>query len=224
MRNIWINDGGHGGVDTGATYKGVYEKDWNLEASNYITKRMKDLGFLVKQTRSTDVYLDPTTRTNIINRSGARYCLSHHFNAGGGVGVETIHSIKASPKIARKIALAIKDEGQHFRRVFTRTGSTGKDYYYMHRNTAPQTTIIEYGFMDSNTDFNKMQHKEYRVKMYEAVIRVACEIEGIDYIGEANKTNDEKLYRVQVGAFRDKNNAANLQKSLKKLGIDSIIV
>ena len=39
-----------------------------------------------------------------------------------------------------------------------------------------------------------------------------------------NNSNNDKIYRVQVGAYKIKSNAEEMQQKLKKLGIDSIIV
>ena len=39
-----VVDSGHGGSDPGAVSGNLKEKDFNLEAANYMTKRLKELG------------------------------------------------------------------------------------------------------------------------------------------------------------------------------------
>lgn len=222
-----INDAGHGGTDPGAVANGVQEKVWALEASEYVNKRLNELGIKSTQTRSTDEGMTNTERTNRVKNSGAMICLSHHFNAGGGEGVETIHSIHSNPELATKIAHAIRDAGQRFRRVFSRQGSNG-DYYFMHRMTGSvQTIIIEYGFLDNLSDVNKLKSKEYREKLYEAVVKVMCEHYKVAYkpIQATEKQSaTNTLYRVQVGAFGVKENAEKLAKELKTKGYNTYIV
>lgn len=43
-------------------------------------------------------------------------------------------------------------------------------------------------------------------------------------VGESSQNTNDKIYRVQVGAYKIKSNAEEMQQKLKKLGIDSIIV
>lgn len=56
-------------------------------------KRLGEHGINSVCTLSEDVTLDPGPRTQKIKASGAKRGLSHHLNAGGGVGAEFIHSI-----------------------------------------------------------------------------------------------------------------------------------
>lgn len=223
-----INDASHGGSDPGAIGFNQTEKEWTLEASNHVNKRLNELGIQSTQTRTKDVALSSKERTDIVKASKAEICLSHHFNAflGKGEGVETIHSIHTDGAVATKIAYAIRDVGQKFRRVFSRKGTSG-DYYYMHRLTgATKTIIIEYGFIDNATDYAKMKSKAYREKMYEAVVKVMCDYFKVSYkpIQVPKPISEGKLFKVQVGAFGDVKNAERLAKELKGKGYATYIV
>jgi len=212
-----INDAGHGGSDPGASGFGQREKDWALEASQYVNKRLNELGIQSTQTRTTDVGLSASERTNIVKASGAKVCLSHHYNAfmGKGEGVETIYSIYSNAELATKIAHAIKDCGQKFRRVFNRKGSNG-DYYYMHRLTGSvQTIIIEYGFIDNATDYAKMKSLVYREKMYEAVVKAYCVFAGYNYTLKESD-NMSLLRRGDAGS-----DVRALQEKLNDLGYNA---
>lgn len=215
-------DGGHGGLDNGASANGIKEKDWNLEASLYQQKRFKELGVDVSMTRTTDINYESVERTNIVKRSGAKICISNHFNAGGGEGVETIHSIFSNGKLAKMIADEIVKVGQPLRRVFSRKHNSS-DYYYMHRLTGSvETVIVEYGFLDNSRDFKRMNNKSYRLKMYEAVVKAVCGYINVKYVTEKEVKN-ETFYRVITGSFNDKSNADKRVAELKKKGFDSFI-
>lgn len=177
------NDPGHGGTDPGAVAKGNIEKNYTLEAGLYVDKRLKEHGITSDMTRTTDVTLTNAQRTANVRNSGAKYCFSHHFNAGGGSGAEFIHSIFSDGKMANTVADEFRKAGYPLRpkTVFSKPGSNGKDYYYMNRETgAVDTTIIEYDFVDGPQS-EKIKDKNYRIGMYECVVRAVCRVENVAY-------------------------------------------
>lgn len=216
----WINDAGHGGKDPGAVSKGNTEKVYTLEAELYVHKRLKEHGINNDVTRSSDVTLDENPRVNKVKNY--KYCLSHHFNAGGGTGVEFIHSIYSDGKFEAILAEEFKKAGYPVRRIFDRKGASG-DYYYMHRRTGScRTTIIEYDFLDG-ANSEKIKNKKYREGMYECVVKAVCRQEGKTYkpLNPSNtkqKESSKGLYKVQVGAFSVKENAETLEKKLHGAG------
>ena len=228
----WIIDAGHGGTDPGFVANGVKEKDWTLEAALYIQKRLKDLGISAAVTRTKDVTLSENERVNKVKQY--KYCISCHFNAGGGNGLETIHSIYADGKFEHRLVEIAKNEGFPLRPrpVYTRTypGNPKQDYYYMHRRTgACRTTIVEFDFLDG-PNINKLKDKKYRERLYECVVHAICNQEGKPY----KDPNEEKpaapakpkgkvVYKVQIGAFADKKNALELAEKAKKAGFSVYI-
>ncbi|MCC3356877.1 N-acetylmuramoyl-L-alanine amidase [Bacillus sp. REN16] len=179
----WIQDAGHGGSDPGAVANGNTEKVYTLEAALYVDKRLAELGIASDLTRSSDVTLDPGPRTTKVKNY--KKCISHHFNAGGGSGVETIHSIYSDGKFEQMLIEEFKKAGYPVRPrpVYTRKNSAGGDYYYMHRLTgACRTTILEYEFVDGPQS-DKIKDKSYREGMYECVVRAICREEGVSYGG-----------------------------------------
>ena len=83
-----VVDAGHGGVDCGAVSGNLQEKDFNLQAANYMYNRFKELGVPVTITRDTDKTLTRNERQNTRRSFGTNpnvIVLSNHINAGGGV-------------------------------------------------------------------------------------------------------------------------------------------
>jgi N-acetylmuramoyl-L-alanine amidase len=183
MSDEYVQDPGHGGNDPGAVSHGNIEKVYTLEAALYVDKRLSDHGITSGMTRNSDVTLDEGPRVAAVKRSGAKKCLSHHFNAGGGSGLEVIHSIFSNGALAKLIVDEFRKVGYPVRprSTFSRKGSNGKDYYYMHRSTgAVETDIIEYDFVDGPQS-EKIKDKVYREGMYECVVRAVCREEGVKY-------------------------------------------
>ena len=82
-----VVDAGHGGVDSGAVSGNLQEKDFTLQAANYMYNRFKDLGVPVTITRDTDKDLTRVERLNTMRSLGTNpnvIILSNHINAGGG--------------------------------------------------------------------------------------------------------------------------------------------
>ena len=84
-----VVDAGHGGVDSGAVSGNLQEKDFNLQAANYMYNRFKELGVPVTITRDTDKTLSRAERLNTMRNTFGNdpnvIVLSNHINAGGAV-------------------------------------------------------------------------------------------------------------------------------------------
>lgn len=179
-----ILDPGHGGKDEGGGSNDLWkEKNLVLDISRYQEERFRELGIPVAMTRREDVYLSPSERTRLVRESGASVCISNHINAApspSARGVETIHSIYSDGALARAIYEAVVAEGMPGRRVFTREGADGKDYYFMHRETGKvETVIVEYGFATNPGD--KRLLKNHWRAYAEAVVRAYCRHAGHVY-------------------------------------------
>ena len=85
-------DPGHGGLDPGAMYNGIKEKDINLEISKKLENKLTSMGAIVYLTRYDDYDLsanntinrkrsDLSRRGNAINKSDCDIFLSIHLNA-----------------------------------------------------------------------------------------------------------------------------------------------
>lgn len=85
-----VIDAGHGGADPGAVSGNLKEKDLNLQAAQYMYKRLQELGIPATIVRNTDETLDRKERINrILNAYGNSsdvILISNHINAGGGDG------------------------------------------------------------------------------------------------------------------------------------------
>lgn len=83
-----VVDAGHGGDDPGAVGNNLKEKDLNLQAAQYMYKRLKELGVPTVIVRDSDETLGRDERVRrILNAFGDDpnvVVVSNHINAGGG--------------------------------------------------------------------------------------------------------------------------------------------
>lgn len=82
--------------------------------------------------------------------------------------------------------------------------------------------LTENGFIDNVNDSIKLRKEEFINKIALGHVRGLEKAFGLKLKKSTNPT--EKLYRVQVGAFKEMENAIKLVDKLKELEIDAIIV
>ena len=182
-----VIDPGHGGSDPGAVANNLKEKDYSLLISKYMYDRFKELGVPVKFTRDTDITLSPRERTNKIKSFYGDgkdvIVISNHLNAGGGDGAEVIYALRNSSTLSKKILNELEKEGQNVRKYYQLRlpSNPSKDYYFMHRDTPNnETVIVEYGFIDSPEDDVEQIKRNYK-EYAEAVVRAVADYKGIKY-------------------------------------------
>lgn len=160
-----IVDAGHGGEDPGAIGNGLKEKDLNLQAANYMYKRLNELGIPVEITRDSDISLPRQQRINkvlsLYGRDPNVILVSNHINAGGGEGAEIVYGLRNNSKLASMALDNIGNAGQVKRKIYQRRlpENPNLDYYYIIRETNPlESILVEYGFIDNSRDASKLKN------------------------------------------------------------------
>ncbi len=196
-----VLDSGHGGEDPGTIANGITEKDYTLKISEYIHKRLDEMGVPNKMTRTSDVTLTPSERPKKVQsfygNGSDVIVVSNHINAGGGDGAEIIYALRNNDTFARKIANEFENAGQNVRKYYQRRlpSNPAKDYYYIMRDTPNnETVIVEYGFADSTGD-DISQLKNNWEKLAEAVTKAIVEYAGGKYVAPL----DSNYYTVKSG-------------------------
>lgn len=199
-----IVDAGHGGSDPGAIYGNYKEKDFNLEAANYIYNRLNELGIPTYITRDTD---ETFSRQERINRMLGPFgnnedviILSNHINAGGGEGAEVVYALRNDDTLASMILDEIGNKGQITRKIYQRRlpENPSKDYYYIMRETGvTEPVLIEYGFIDNPNDLNKLNNNI--LDYAEGVVKAVAEYSGVPYVAPGGETPNGNVYTVKRG-------------------------
>ena len=107
-----VIDAGHGGDDVGAVGPNKeYEKVINLEVAKYLDNILKQRGYKVYLTRSTDKFIKVMDRTILANEKNADLFISIHTNsmpkekASSTSGIETFFLSPARSERAKKLLL-----------------------------------------------------------------------------------------------------------------------
>lgn len=182
-----VIDAGHGGADPGAVSGNLKEKDLNLEAAQYMYKRLQELGIPSTIVRNTDETLERKERINrIMNAYGNSpdvIMISNHINAGGGEGTEIVYALRNNPTLAEMALDNIGAAGQIERKVYQRRlpENPNKDYYFIIRDTGNlESLLVEYGFIDNAKDASKLQNN--LTDYVEGVVKAIADYANIPYI------------------------------------------
>ena len=196
-----VIDAAHGGEDAGNTGNGIVEKDLSLQISQYMYRRLQELGVPVTLVRNSDETISNEER---IRRILAPYgegsnviVISNHVNAGGADGAEVVYALRNNSTLANQIAQELELAGQNVIKVYQRRlpSDTSKDYYFIHRDTGnTQPIIIEYGYVDSSQDDPEQLKNNYD-RYAEAVVKAIAAYIGKSYVPEL----DENSYVVKSG-------------------------
>lgn len=195
-------DAGHGGSEPGAVYQGRQEKDDTLKLVLAIGDILQNNGIDVEYTRTTDVYESPYQKALEANEAEVDYFVSIHRNSSPEPnqynGVESLVYDLSGIKyeMAQNINKQLETVG------FVDLGVEARPNLVVLRRTQMPAVLVEVGFINSDID-NKLFDDNFN----DIALAIA---QGILVTLEENQT----VYRVQVGLFRNEMYARRLQEEL----------
>ncbi|KJE27750.1 sporulation-specific N-acetylmuramoyl-L-alanine amidase [Geobacillus kaustophilus] len=231
MKKIFL-DKGHGGSDPGAVANGLQEKTLTHQIVEYAVDHLFEnyTGFELRVSRAGDQTLTLSQRAKMANDWGADVFVSVHINAGKGTGFESYvynggvssQTIALQNVLHGEILFAMRGFG-----AITDRGKKRANYAVL-RETKMPAVLTENLFIDSN-DAKYLKNEAFLKAVGEAHARGVAKFLGLPQKAKPQpqkqqKESDGKLYRVQVGAFSDRENAERLAEELKGQGYPAVIV
>lgn len=210
-------DAGHGGSDPGAVFEGRQEKDDALKLAMAVGDILKANGVNVLYTRTSDIYQTPFEKARIANESGADYFISFHRNSSpqanqyNGVEVLVYNKEGIKYEMAKNILGALGEVG------FREIGVKERPGLVVLRRTKMPAILVEAGFINSQQD-----NELFDEKFSEIARGIAEAILGT--LDEETAQNQEQYYRVQTGAFRNRENADRLLYDLLDNGYPAFLL
>jgi len=162
-------DPGHGGSDPGAVAQGYQEKALTMDVSARLRDLLKASPSLwsIQMTRSSDVDVSLTARTNMANAWPADRFVSIHINSftsSSAQGTETYSY--SSSGTAANLRNVIQSEMIAAWGLVNRGSKTGN--FHVLRETTMPATLSELGFITSPVDINKLASATERQKAAQA--------------------------------------------------------
>ncbi len=176
-----VIDPGHGGVDSGAKYHGLQEKDITLAISRQLAATLKASGATVVLTRDADIdyytrgrggkHNDLARRVEIINGAGAAVFVSIHTNAirgGQWFGAEVFYNPKQAENraLAETMQRALRD----FPAGNKRQTKQDSDILVLKDSNIPGV-LVEAGFLSNPGEAAKLADPAYQQKMAGQIAR-----------------------------------------------------
>ena len=202
-------DAGHGGVNPGAVYEGRQEKDDALALVLAIGPILENKRINVLYTRTTDVYQTPLQKAELANEADVDYFVSIHRNSfpedNVVSGVESLVYDLSGVKyeMAQNINAQLETVG------FVNLGVRARPNLIVLRRTEMPAVLVEVGFINSDTD-NMLFDANFQ-----AIAQAIAD--GIIETIAVTPETLESRYSVQVGAFRNRNYAEDLQEELMEM-------
>lgn len=221
MKKVFIGVG-HGGADPGAV-SFIVEKEYTLKTALELANILKSAGIDVMMSRTTDIETDLNEKVKRCNNYNPDLVIDVHYNAGGGSGFEVYYSRVNGTGKTLAINLDIEMRKiMKSRGVKTKLGSGGKDYFAIIRDTDAPAVLVEGGFVDTafDAEFIKANYK----KIAKAYADGICKTLGVTIPEAKPVENTITLYRVQVGAFKNRENAEKLLAKLKEAGYSDAFI
>jgi N-acetylmuramoyl-L-alanine amidase len=160
-------------------------------------------------------------RTNKANSLNVDVFVSIHANAFGSggwtspSGIET-YVYTSRPPIATQLAQKIQ------RNLIAETGLPDRGVktanFHVLRETRMDAVLIECGFMTSQNDIKLLRSEAYRRTVAEAIVNAVASQFNLNRKSNPSPPNSSGLYKVQVGAFKEKKNADDLGAKLRRDG------
>lgn len=208
-----VVDAGHGGFDNGARFEGRREKDDTLALALAVGDILRNNGIDVVFTRTEDIYQTPAEKAMLANNANADYFVSLHRNAmpipGTGTGVETL--VYDNSGIRNTLAENINSELENL--GFVNQGVYTRPNIAVLRRTEMPAVLVEAGFIDNPED-----NALFDEKFNEIAEGIA---QGI--LQSITASEEEMLYRVNVGVFENKHYADRLTNQLISQGFPAYI-
>ncbi len=224
-----VIDPGHGGRDPGAIGpSGLKEANVTLLVAMKVAEKLQGAGVEVKLTRTTDAFVDLQPRCDVSNTWGADYFVSIHCNAAGtpqARGTET-YCYKFGGK-GEVLAKAIQAE------LIAATGRANRGVkeanFYVLRKTNMPAVLTELAFISNPEEERLLASAAYQEKCALAIAKgigkvIEVEIAQSTQPKPQTPAADNVIYKVQVGAFAQRENAERLAEELRSKGYSTYIV
>lgn len=216
-----VIDLGHGGTDPGAIGPNkTNESDVVLALGKELNELLKGCNLEVKFTRLSDKYISLQERSTIANDFKADYFLSIHINSASDKTVRGVEVWQYSNKNEKlnKFSNDLCNDISEIFNIRNRGLKLSKDLSVL-RNTTMPAALIEVDFI-SNFQAEKDLNVDSNIKSVAIAIK-----DNLVKLLDLQTTTTDTLYRVCIGAYRDKNNALNQVKLAKDKGFkDAYII
>lgn len=189
-----------------------YNKGLAPLIAKYLTKLGHAVNVIVCPEKKFNISKDESTyKLNLVNNGVYDLVVELHLNAStssSAKGCEVLYISQKGKEYAGRVQSKLST-------LFKDRGIVHRDNLYMLTKTKPVAIMLETFFCTNASDCDIGEDKDKIAKLI---------AEGIANKKIKVEVAEEKIYRVQVGAFTSQKNANDARARLKTLGYDAIVV
>lgn len=213
-------DCGHGGNDPGACNGYNKEKNITLPVGLLVKENLEKIGkFDVKMSRDYDTYITLEQRSKLANNWGADIFISIHCNSSDNKTANGVETFCYKFKY-RKLADAINNGILDYININNRGVKEGN--FHVIRETKMAACLTELAFISNTNDLNGLL--SYQREFALGITKGILSYYNINTDIIESQPNNEKLYIVSIGAYKDINNAKKDVEELNKKGFNSAYI
>lgn len=171
-------DPGHGGMDPGATYNNVYEKDLTLEIGLLLAHKLQLLTeYEALLTRYIDKYVSLQERVMVEKKVNPDVFISLHCNASNnpkanGIEIFTYFGASKADRLAEILYEELKRmfPDRHYRTDTTDGDQDKEAGFYVLKHTRAPAVLIEMEFISNREGRAFLSNKFTQSKLVDAII------------------------------------------------------
>ena len=220
-------DAGHGYNTAGKrSPDGMREYEFNRVVASYAKQFFEgyqNVTIYFAHSDSTDIPLQQ--RSDKANNLHVDLYISIHANAFGSTwndagGIETY---VYPQRTEQQYKLAQKIQTQLIAQTGLRNRGVKAANFHVLRETLMSAVLIECGFMTNPAEIKLLRSDNFRRTCADALVKAVTEFYGLKKKPTPAPTPQTGLYKVQVGAFKQRANANALSEKLSKAGFTNFI-
>ena len=185
-------DPGHGGADPGYQVGSFDEKKYTLLLAREVREQLKQAGFNVVLTRTSDTFVKLPDRPELANRRNADLFVSIHFNSDGAqhkevkgievycltpegalstnAGEDDTRPFTGNRQDEKNMLLAYQMQQSLIRNLSAEDRGVKRARYWVLRDATMPAILIEGGFMSNPVEGRKIFDPNYRRQMARAIV------------------------------------------------------
>ena len=224
-------DAGHGGHDGGASANGIKEKDIVLTIVKKMKSKLNEYQDVqLNFTRETDVFLSLSERTKKANNWNADCFVSVHVNSATDSSARGYEDYRYSGAGSSTIAFQNVMHQEIMKQIggsISRNRGKKTANFHVLRESKMKSILTENLFISNLADANLLKSDSFLDKISQGHVNGLVSFYGLKKKADSpppkEEPNDEKLFRVQVGAYEDRKNCDEMEKVLIKDGFKPFV-
>lgn len=238
MEKILTLDPGHGQYGNKGVL-GYYEGTQMWYLGQFMQAEFEKRGWKVKNTRPA-IGNDPSLQTRGEMAQGSSLFISLHSNAPGAnaANYSSIRGVTIYDSVADDLDYLEKPLVAEIAKVMSTpnigirhwqsSADASNDYFGVLRNAirvgCPDAFLIEHGFHTNKEDARWLLNQDNLKKLAVAEAELIDRLWSAKFDPKPVQPTPDTMYRVQTGAFKEKENAIAFEKEIKNKGFDTYLI